>query len=110
LFVRNVAVAADDDARPEAVLDTASRAEEIVGAPEELRERIDHAAPDDLLCGDVDHRGYRAFGDAREIDSVVPFEHRSRPDGTRRRRFPVETARLRSEWVSEASGHHDAGR
>ena len=69
---QDVAVAADDDAGAEAVLDAAPRSEEVVGVAEEREERIArHLPPDDLLRRDVDDGGDRPLGDAAEVGEVA---------------------------------------
>ena len=83
---QDVAVAADDDAGAEAVLDAAPRSEEIVGVAEEREERIArHLPPDDLLRRDVDDGGDRPLGDAAEVGEVAGGADRPRR-GDRRSR------------------------
>ena len=71
----DVAVAADDDAGAETVLDAATRSEEVIRVAEEGEERVArHLTPDDLLRRDVDDGGDGPLGDAAEVG-----ERRRRP-------------------------------
>ena len=75
----DVAVAADDDARAETVLDAATRSEEVIRVAEEGEEGVArHLTPDDLLRRDVDDRGDRPFGDAAEVGEIAGGPDRSR--------------------------------